>query len=299
MAQADADVRARMRPEDGTWVRLPLKGAVNVRELGGYPVAGGGQTRFRRFLRSDSLARLEASDERFLYDYGVRCVIDLRGEDEVTSMPDCAIGADVLHAWVPLLEFNAADYQGLRERYGSDSNDFELGAIYWLILKNFPAIVEIFHVIATAPEGCVLFHCSVGKDRTGVVAMLLLGLAGVDKWDVVADYVQSFPNLMRDAAYAADYEDSEPFGSREGLESSPASIEFAWDVIERAFGDVRSYLVGCGVSEEDLDAVFARLTQQPAPIPATRHLDHTPIPFMPSASGRTKGGAGACSVCPA
>jgi hypothetical protein len=198
----------------------------------------------------------------------------------------------------PEADFDSA-LEMCRERFGSNSSDFELGAIYWLILKNFDAIVEIFHIIATAPKGCVLFHCSVGKDRTGVLAMLLLGLAGVDKWDIVANYVQSFPNLMRDEVYAADYHDSEQFGSREGLESSPESIEFAWDVIERAFGDVRSYLVGCGVSEEDLDAVFARLTQQPAPIPATRQLDHTPIPFMPSASGRTKGGAGACSVCPA
>lgn len=240
------------------WVRLPLEGAVNVRELGGYPVAGGGCTRFRRFLRGDSMSVLTPADERLLYDYGVRMVIDLRGEAEVAAMPDCAIGSDVVHAWVPLLEYNAADLSELRARFGT--GDIGLDGIYWLILKNFDAVGRVFHLIAGAPEGCVLFHCSVGKDRTGILALLLLGLAGVDKWDVVANYVQSFPNLMRDDFYEEDYRDSVRYGQEGSLVSDPESIEFAWDTISRAFGDVRGYLEACGVTEAELDAIRARLT---------------------------------------
>ena len=62
------------------WARLPLEGACNVRELGGYPTASGAMTQYHRFLRSDSLGSLTPADERFLHDYGVRAVIDLRDQ---------------------------------------------------------------------------------------------------------------------------------------------------------------------------------------------------------------------------
>ena len=246
-----------MEPHEQCWVRLPLDGAFNVRELGGYPVLNGGQTKFRRFLRGDGLGRLTSWDERFLHDYGVRAVVDLRDASEVADFPDKPIARNVAYANIPLLGFNMADAQAVDQIM--DAADLTMDALYRMILENYEAIRACFRFIADAPKGCVLFHCAVGKDRTGILAMLLLSLAGVDKWDIVADYIQTRPNLMRDEVFALDWLDAQNQPFREGMESSPDVIEHAYDLVELEHGGVESYLLECGVPDEDVACVRRRL----------------------------------------
>ncbi len=246
-----------MEPHEQNWVRLPLDGATNVRELGGYPTISGGQTKFHRFLRSDDLGRLTEYDKRFLYNYGVRAVIDLRDASEAEAMPDCTIGPDVVYVNIPLLDFNAAEVSELERKFSAES--FSMEPIYQRILENFEGIRQCFRFIADAPKGCVLFHCAVGKDRTGVLAMLLLSLAGVDKWDIVANYVQTWANLMRDDAFRSEWFDSQRNAFRTGMTSNPETIEFAYDLMEADHGEVEGLLLECGVPDEDVAAVRSRL----------------------------------------
>lgn len=246
-----------MEPHEQNWVRLPLDGATNVRELGGYPTISGGQTKFHRFLRSDDLGRLTEYDKRFLYNYGVRAVIDLRDASEAEAMPDCTIGPDVVYVNIPLLDFNAAEVSELERKFSAES--FSMEPIYQRILENFEGIRQCFRFIADAPKGCVLFHCAVGKDRTGVLAMLLLSLAGVDKWDIVANYVQTWANLMRDDAFRSEWFDSQCNAFRTGMTSNPETIEFAYDLMEADHGEVEGLLLECGVPDEDVAAVRSRL----------------------------------------
>ncbi|MDO4798206.1 MAG: tyrosine-protein phosphatase [Coriobacteriales bacterium] len=246
-----------MEPHEQSWVRLPLDGAFNVRELGGYPVANGDQTKFHRFLRADSLGRLTAWDAQFLYDYGVRAVVDLRDTSEVEDFPDQVIAADVAYANTPLLGFNIADARAVEQMVFE--TDFSMDMVYRTILENYEAIRACFRFIADAPPGCVLFHCSVGKDRTGILAMLLLSLAGVDKWDIVADYVQTRPNLMRDEIFALDWHDASNESFRASMESSADVIEHAYDLVELEHGGVESYLLECGVPDEVVASVRRRL----------------------------------------
>lgn len=247
-----------MDPDERTLRRLPLDGAVNVRELGGYPTANGGVTRFGRFLRADDLGRLSSFDVRYLRDYGVSAVVDLRDPSEVENMPDVPLGAGVAYANTPLLAFNAAQKAELEQQY-QDGVGFSMFGIYRNILENYEGVRDCMRFIATAPEGCVLFHCAAGKDRTGILAMLLLILAGVDRYDVVADYVQSWPNLMRDEAFRADWRSSARTAFRDGMLSDPAFVEFAYDTMEDEYGGVESYLLGCGVPDEDVASVRQRL----------------------------------------
>ena len=248
-----------MDPYERSWTRLPLDGAVNVRELGGYPTSNGGQTRFHRFLRSDSLSLLSVRDERFLRGYGVRAIIDLRDPTEAASDSDRSLGRDVVVANIPLLDFNIADIDATSPEFDLSSN--AMASMYAGMLQNYEGVRACFRFIADAPEGCVLFHCAVGKDRTGVLAMLLLSLAGVDKWDIVANYVQTRPNLMRSETLHAQWEDPSARKWRPALDSKAEVIEQTYDTLEFEHGGVENYLLECGVPDEDVAAVRRRLIE--------------------------------------
>lgn len=249
-----------MDPYERCCVRLPLDGACNVRELGGYPTTNDGHTRFRRFLRSDGLSLLTPRDEKLLHDYGVRAVIDLREPHEASADPDRTIGTDVAFVNVPLFDYNVADAK--RGTAELDFSNMSLGALYCEILGNYEAVRSCFRFIASVGDGCVLFHCAAGKDRTGILSMLLLSLAGVDKWDIVADYVQSRPNLMRSGYYAEQWEDASLQAWRSMLDSPAEAIESAYDYIIDVHGGVENYLLACGVPDEDVAAVRRRLVDE-------------------------------------
>ena len=177
--------------EPGEGHRVDIPGGVNVRDLGGYETPDG-TTVCGHFLRSgnnDSLGQRGMA----VYDLlGVRTVIDLRGRREVWANPDpYAHRRGIRYLNVPLYSRDLSD-PALRP---DDVREFSYGltAGYLLMLSNKPRIREIFSFIAEAPEDtCVLFHCAAGMDRTGVVALLLLGLAGVDRNHIIADYCYSF-----------------------------------------------------------------------------------------------------------
>lgn len=244
------------KPYELDWARLPLEGANNVRELGGYPTADGGQTRYHRFLRSDWLWQLTESDREFLRGYGLVGVIDLRDPMEVQREPDVDFGPGVLTANYPLLQLdisNDDEMELLFEEKRPTFCDF-----YRMILSARDNIAQCMRFIADAPEGCILFHCMAGKDRTGILAMLLMALAGCDKWDCVSSYVQTRAHMMRNEGYADDYVRQQGL-ERENFCDSPAyAIEYAWDVVE-ATGGVVSFLRDCGVDEETIAAVRERL----------------------------------------
>ena len=234
------------------WQRLPLEGVVNARELGGYPTSDGVQTRYHRFIRSDALVGATAADVEFLRKYGVRAVIDLRGAKEAAGRPDAFLGDDVVTANISPFEVNMA---------GTEMQESVPASwVYDRIFENRGAWKRIFEFIATAPEGCVLFHCAVGKDRTGILATILMLLAGCDRWDCLSSYVPSRVNLMR-LPFFHDFWDKECTDSeREHYDSRASTLGHWLDRLDDEFdGDVRSYLSWCGVSRETMNAVRARL----------------------------------------
>ena len=246
-----------MDPHEQPIRRLPLDGAFNVRDLGGYPTANGSRTQYRRFLRADGLGRLTSWDAKYLHSYGVRAVLDLRDESEASQTPNVKLGKDVIYENIPLLDFNAANMEEVQQMF--ELGTFSLQYVYEHILENYDAVRSCFKFIADAPKGCVLFHCSVGKDRTGVLAMLLLSLAGVDKWDILADYVQSWPNLMRDEVFREDWLDSAQNEFRIGMTSDPEAMMYAFDLLEDEHGGVEGYLLECGVPDEEVALARHRL----------------------------------------
>ena len=238
------------------WVRLPLEMAHNVRELGGYPVQGGGQTAYHRFLRADDLSTLTDNDIAFLRAYGVSMVIDLRSDDEAQKAPDRLDGAEgIAYVRIPFLGRDLSDTVQASEA----DIALGLGTLYAGMLENKAVVKEIFEAIEKAPEGCVLFHCTAGKDRTGVLAMLLMSLAGADKQDCITSYEQSYINLSRKAGFEQMIQAAALAKYEALMYSLPETMASCYDQMIQKYGSAADYLRGCGLSERLLESIRRRV----------------------------------------
>lgn len=164
--------------------RISLSGPVNFRDLGGYGTVDGRQVRWRRLFRSDSLDPVTASDARVLTEeLGLLAVVDLRTHREVEREGRGGLADVALHYHhVPLIE-DITD--------GDRRLDRSLHELYVHMLAEragriSDALAAIASEVADHPT---VFHCTAGKDRTGIVAALVLALLGVSDEDIVADYV--------------------------------------------------------------------------------------------------------------
>lgn len=163
-----------------------LEGASNVRELGGYATVDGGKTAWGRFLRGDTTTYLTDKDKQTLKEWGLRTVIDLRGNTELIAQPN-GFADDPDVNFVNCTMSNV-DKQGQYEFQWPDH--LPIDGIYAFMAEKAPKwLADVLKTIADAPEGGILFHCHAGKDRTGIIAALLLHLAGVSLDDIAADYM--------------------------------------------------------------------------------------------------------------
>lgn len=243
------------------WDRhLPLKGAYNIRDLGGYPTGCGRSVAWRRFLRSDSLHRLAPGEAERLYEEGLRVVIDLRTQAELESAPNpFAAYPGVRFLNLPL--FDDLSPEALSRRRAPE--DHPLLSFYLSALRRRgEALRAIFTEIAACEEGALLFNCTAGKDRTGIVALLLLGLAEVPHEEIVADYALTadlIPDLVSEflALSAARGGDVESYARL--LESPAATAAQVLEEIEASYGGVRGYLGHIGLPEAAVARLHARL----------------------------------------
>lgn len=168
--------------------RILLCGMENLRDLGGYPLAGRGSERFTRWgslYRGDLPKQVTQADRQLLRELGITTVVDLRSKEEIERKPDPLaqeLGIRYLHC--PL----AGD--------GRVPAPDEVPLSYMEMADGTGQMAGALRAIAEAPQA-VLFHCTAGKDRTGVVAALLLWLAGVSEEDILADYIVSGPYLQQ------------------------------------------------------------------------------------------------------
>ena len=253
-----SDGASASKSSDLCWARLPLEGTVNTRELGGYPTTDGGRTAYHAFVRSDELTYLTESDVNFLLEYGVSLVVDLRAPSYYTGYPDRELG-NVPMVNIPIYEI-VSDEDIKRYNELVDAGEYYIERTYDFIINNETRMRECFEAIADT-DGCVLFHCQIGKDRTGIVAALLMQLAGCDDQDILSNYMVSRVNLTRDPSYAATWESELTDATRSQYESAVESGEYILKLIAER-GGARQYLLDCGVSSASLDRICSRLVQR-------------------------------------
>jgi protein tyrosine/serine phosphatase len=246
---------------------LVWDGCLNVRDLGGQPTRDGGETRFGRVVRSDSVDLLSDDGWRALVDYGVRTVVDLRGDHEREERPPRDLPVEVVH--VPFMEASAEDWKEIEQEIlaaeaAAPDGPTTTRDVYLIFLERFHARAAAgIRAVADAPEGVVVVHCVGGKDRTGLLTAFLLELAGVPRDRIGADYALSEERLR--VRHEAWLEAAETEAERERLRRiarSPAEAMVAvLEELDRRWGGVRGFLLAGGLDEETIDRAAARLRE--------------------------------------
>jgi protein-tyrosine phosphatase len=236
---------------------LEWEGSFNVRDLGGLRTTDGGETRRRSVVRADDLSGLTAAGWRDLSGYGIRTVIDLRNDDEVTE--DAAPRpAEVTTIRLPLDVSEDREFWDVWE----SGPQFATPLYYGPHLKRFPErTVRVVSAVARADSGGVAFHCVGGRDRTGQIAMVLLALIGADPDEIAADYALSTERLT--AKYAARGEEDQGRLIQEFLGARGTTAErLIVETVEQL--DLERLVLEGGLSRDDLRALRLRLLS-PAP----------------------------------
>jgi protein-tyrosine phosphatase len=254
------------------WIRLP--GTTNLRDLGGYPSTDGGTVRWRTLLRSDALHRLDDSGRAALLGLGLRTVIDLRTDEEVMATPSAlagtggtagTAGSRVRSYHVPL--FDASAIGRLPP---------ELAAIYrYMIDDRGAAIAEAVGRLCASNALPGLIHCTAGKDRTGLVAAIVLEVIGVPDDIIAADYAMSGTCLDPGAATAISQIRAVSGVGRwldlGALGAQPRVIHEALGYIRAGAGTVTGYLLQNGLTPRDIETLRRALVAPgPSGIRASR-----------------------------
>jgi protein-tyrosine phosphatase len=168
---------------------LSLEGAVNFRDLGGYRTADGRHVQYGRVFRSGALAGLTDTDLNMLRDMGLRQVFDLRTAEEMAAAADrVPEGAEYVPMTVQTAT-NAAQRIFALVRYYNQLDKMLLDSYIRVMLEgNAGLFGELFRRLAADEGTPAVFHCTAGKDRTGVTAALLLAALGVPEATIIADY---------------------------------------------------------------------------------------------------------------
>jgi protein-tyrosine phosphatase len=226
---------------------LPIDGTRNVRDVGGYPCAGGRRTRWRTLLRSDELTRLpgHAADE--LRRVGIRQVIDLRWPDELELSPNVFAGdTAVRYRHIALLVDDPTPHAGLAGMYRH------------VLDERLPQLVEVARALLEPAGLPAVIGCAAGKDRTGITIAVLLSLAGVPEDVVIADYALS-------AGYFSVPNHTIPVGDWRHaplvVDSPPEFMASALDHLRDAHGGAKALLRSGGLRADEIDELVERLTE--------------------------------------
>lgn len=234
--------------------RLDFPRLRNARDLGGCPTLEGGCTRWRSLLRADDLAQLDAEGMRALADYGVTTVIDLRWRAETERHPS-PIPAALPHVSYRQVSLLTPTEDEWRERSGDAAKQL------WncVVLEQVRLeLREVLGAIADAAPGPLLFHCIAGKDRTGLVAALLLALADAVPEAIAHDYVLSSGNLREE--YLKRYAHLPAPRVLAALECPEEGAHNMLKFLAHA-GGVRAYLREIGLANGEIAALRARLRE--------------------------------------
>jgi protein-tyrosine phosphatase len=184
--------------------RLKLKKLINTRDLGGIPTKDGRQIVSGKLFRSGKLYNLPLKTLAQLKEMGISTVIDMRIETEINEYPD-SIPEGVTYIKLPILctattgithdkkmfHTMVTESKRIKKEFGNADNYMK--SMYSIILfsEESRATLRKFFDILIEEDGGVLWHCSAGKDRAGIGAMLIEGLLGVSDELIIADYVAS------------------------------------------------------------------------------------------------------------
>jgi protein-tyrosine phosphatase len=212
----------------------------NARDLGGHPTDDGGMTRWGALIRSDSVGRLNTQGRAALEAYGVRTIIDLRVPVEVRDEPSpFTEHAAIITHTLPLDPNDRTISKAvIAHKEAGLSATAAMNAAY--LSTNQDQIAAILRAVADAPDGGIVIHCHAGRDRTGLIVALLLGVAGVPAATISADYALSFAAVSE-------------------------TMDTTLDYLDRAYGGIVPYVRAIGLTDDEIARLRHRLRADEPP----------------------------------
>ena len=234
-------------------------------DLGGYATADGRTVRWGAAFRADGIHQVRDEAVATLTGLGLRNVVDLRTDDERTEWGFAdgeLLGARYHHR--PVIR-RTWDRDGIELDESGDPHRFLADRYLDMLDSGAGAIVATIHLLADRAEHATVFHCAAGKDRTGVTAMVLLGLLGVSRADIVADYALSGEGMERMEAWVrvnkpemVDRMSRQPQAFRSA--PAPAMAMLLADIDDR-WGSVRGWAADAGIDDATVAELQAALLE--------------------------------------
>lgn len=279
-SELPANVRAGFR-------RLPVQAAPNFRDLGGYTTSDGRVVKWGMLYRTDALNALTEDDQAYLQRLNIRRIVDFRIPDEAGEAPD-RLPPNLRERYVNMpVGFNDGNYaEFVRKIMSGDTAGLNLaGALEQGNVKFVRDYTPVFRdwlhgLVATGRDGAQVFHCTAGKDRTGLAAALFLLSLGVPEEQVMQDYLASNvylkdkneKSIWKMRIFSLGRADTE--GVRPLMEVRSGYLQAAFETMRQDYGSVENYLKeGLGVDDafrEQLRALYLEPMQVAQQFPPTQ-----------------------------
>lgn len=230
---------------------LPIEGGYNFRDMGGIRTTDGKYVKWGKIFRSDDLHSLTRNDQKYLASIPIRSVVDFRFDQEVNAAPDKdpVTATHYSYSISPgnLMAVATQAQQTMPTANQTDSLMMELNRLLVTDTATIQRYVDFFRLLQNENNTPLLFHCSAGKDRTGMGAALILYSLGVDEQTIFQDYLLSNKYLAdKYAAYKQQYPELSSL-----FEVKPEFLQAGLDQIKKDHGSVENYLTT--ILKVDLD----------------------------------------------
>lgn len=231
----------------------PLEQVFNLRDIGGRRTTDGRWVRSGVLYRSDSLHRLTEADSAAVSALGLRAVLDLRTSVEIEKNGrydgDPSGTGDVAYHHLPVMS-SLLDAERVPEDVDADwVADWYVD----MVTDGGPLVAQALEVLSESDRHPAVFHCTAGKDRTGVLAAVIQDLLGMSEHDIVADYALSREAVERWNTWAATADAEAAGRARTGrfapIEPSPGVMRGFLDRMRERYGSVEAFVSGLDVRD--------------------------------------------------
>lgn len=249
---------------------LPIVNGNNFRDLGGYQTTDGHTIKWRKLIRSGHLNSLSQSDIDYLDKMNVKYDVDFRAPEEVTKQPDRVPGT-AKYEGLPVFDTDRteASHKSFEDKLANEMEHAQAGHDHMVsIYKNMVTTDQAKQsyrsffdsLLANDDEGSVLFHCTAGKDRTGMGAVFLLNALNVDHETIIKDYLltnqvsKRFVEQKINEAKQSGVTNQNLLNNIYDLSTvSPDYVNGALKVVHAEFGDMHNFLrEHIGVSDDEM-----------------------------------------------
>ncbi len=262
--------------------RIPIHSIVNLRDLGGLPTKDGKVTQWGKLYRSGKLADLSKKDMKHFSSLGIKTVVDFRNDIEIKKDPNkYPKNSNINYVRVVIGDKEGNVQEALKKQVMKNRKDpnFDSKAFVENVNREFidkyaHQYIPLMELLMDESNYPLLFHCTAGKDRTGLAAAIILGAIGVDKKDIMDDFMMS--NYYRNDHNNKVLRKMTLIGVHQNvaqplLEVSDTYLQAAFDKMDENHGDMDTFLADqLGISDVQKDILQSQLLTtvdtEPAPI---------------------------------